>query len=66
MSQEHDEYLKKLDEHSHVSRYDPLRDAVRHALAQWAREDEQQKNDLSVEFWSAMGELETVLEAMQR
>lgn len=66
MSQEHDEYLKKLDEHSHVSRYDPLRDAVRHALAMWDQEDNQEKNDLSEDFWAAMGGLSRVLEATQR
>lgn len=66
MSQSHEDYLKKLDEHSYVRRYDPLRDAVSHALVTWDQEDNQEKNDLSEDFWAAMGGLREVLEARQR
>jgi polysaccharide pyruvyl transferase WcaK-like protein len=61
-----DEYHQKLDEHSFVHRVDPLRDAARRAVSVWHQEDNQEKNDLSEEFWSAMGELETVLESVKR
>lgn len=64
--QDHEEYLRKLDEHSHAARYDPLRDAVRHVLAMWDQEDNQEKNDLSEDFWAAMGVLRNVLEATKR
>ena len=66
MTQEHEDYLKNLDKHSFAHRYDPLRDAVRHALAMWDQEDNLEKNDLSEDFWAAMGGLRRVLEATQR
>jgi acyl-CoA reductase-like NAD-dependent aldehyde dehydrogenase len=48
------------------SRYDPLRDAARHALDQWDQEDNQERNDLSEAFWQAMEQLRKVLESAQR
>lgn len=59
-------YHKKLDEHSFAYRYDPLRDAARAVVSQWAQEDEQERNDLSEEFWVAVGNLGRVLESMKR
>jgi hypothetical protein len=59
-------YQDRLRAHSFESRVDPLRDAVRHALAVWHQEDDQEKNDLSEAFWRAMGELEAVLKSVKR
>lgn len=64
MTQE--DYNEKLRRHSYESRLDPLRDAVRRALAVWHQEDEQEKNDLSEEFWRAMGDLEVTLVSVNR
>lgn len=59
-------YEDKLRRHSFESRLDPLRDAVRQALAAWHQEDELEKNDLSEDFWRAMGNLELVLRSVMR
>jgi hypothetical protein len=59
-------YQEKLRRHSYESRVDPLRDAVRHALAVWDREDDQEKNDLSDDFWRAMGQLDSVFRSVKR
>jgi hypothetical protein len=61
-----DAYNQKLDEHSFVHRYDPLRDVARQVLAQWQQEDPQEKNDLSEEFWNVMGWLQVILTGVQR
>jgi hypothetical protein len=59
-------YQEKLRRHSSESRVDPLRDAVRRAVALWHQEDELEKNDLSENFWRAMGELEATLKSAKR
>ena len=59
-------YHDKLRQHSYESRHDPLRDAVHHALALWDREDNLEKNDLSEEFWAAMGRLRSVYQSVRR
>lgn len=59
-------YTDRLRRHSSESRVDPLRDAVRRAVALWHQEDELEKNDLSENFWRAMGELEATLESVKR
>ena len=64
MTQE--DYTDKLRRHSFESRVDPLRDAVRRAVALWHQEDEQEKNDLSEDFWRAMGDLEVTLRSVMR
>jgi len=66
MSQNQEEYNRRLDAASSEIRYDPLRDAVHHALIFWDQEDHQEKNDLSEEFWAAMGQLRSVFQAVQR
>jgi hypothetical protein len=59
-------YQEKLDRHSFESRYDPLRDAARRVIAQWGAEDNLEKNDLSEDFWRAMGSLEAALRSVRR
>jgi hypothetical protein len=61
-----EEYNQKLDEHSAAIRYDPLRDAVRRVLDSWGREDPQERNDLSEEFWDAMGWLQIIFTGAER
>jgi hypothetical protein len=63
---EHEEYLRKLDEHSFTSRYDPLRDAVKGFLYAWDHEDNMEKNDLSEEIFERVHILRNVLEARER
>jgi hypothetical protein len=59
-------YEDRLRRHSFESRVDPLRDAVRHAVAMWHQEDDLEKNDLSEAFWQAMGQLEAMLISVKR
>lgn len=62
----HDEYLKKLDQHSSAHRLDPLRDAVWAFLVAWDRENDQEKQDLSVGLWRTVGALRDVYESVER
>jgi len=62
----HEDYLKKLDEHSFVARVDPLRDAVRGFLYAWDHEDHLEKQDLSEELFERVYILRNVLESVKR
>lgn len=55
-----DEYHQKLDAHSFVSRYDPLRDAVRRVLVAWDHRYE------SADLPEAMEKLRHTLQEVQR
>lgn len=66
MSQEKDAYHERLDQHSHVARHDPLRDAVRRFLSAWDAADEYEKEDLDEQVWQTIHEMRKTLEGVNR